>query len=114
ASSTIVAQVEALKTMVDAFSEYARPPTLALRPLAMNRLADEVLALYEAGPARISRRFDSALPPVTADADRVRQVLHNLLKNAVEATAPGATPEIEVATRLHEDGGRRFVELSVA
>lgn len=114
ASATIVAQVEALKSMVNAFSEYARPPALALRPLALAALADEVLALYEHGPARVLRRFDPDLPAVTADPDRIRQVLHNLLKNAIEATAPGQAADIEVATGIVQDGGRRFAELSVA
>ena len=114
ASSTIVNQVAALKTMVDAFSDYARPPALALRPVSLAALADEVLALYEHGPARIERRYDPALPPVAADADRLRQVLHNLLKNATEAAPPGEAPRIEVGTALVEDGNRRFAELSVA
>ena len=114
ASSTIVAQVEALKSMVNAFSEYARPPALALRPVALPALADEVLALYEHGHARIVRRFDPELPTVTADPDRIRQVLHNLLKNALEATPADAAPEIEVALAAVQDGGRRFAELSVA
>jgi len=127
ATATIVAQVESLKTMVNAFSEYARPPALALRPLDLNALVDEVLELYETDATdaaeaaasartavRVRRQFAADLPALAADADRLRQVLHNLLKNAIEAAPPGQSVELEVGTAVVEQAGRRSVELSVA
>ncbi|HPA00915.1 MAG TPA: HAMP domain-containing protein [Chiayiivirga sp.] len=115
ATHTIVAQVEALKTMVNSFGDYARPPGLALSALDLNRLAGEVLDLYEHDPrVRLVRRLEPGLPALRADAGRIRQVLHNLVKNAIEACVDRSRAWIEVATRAIEEDGRRFVELSVA
>lgn len=115
ATHTIVAQVDALKTMVNGFGDYARPPALQLAPLDLNRIAGEVLDLYEHdGRLRLFREFDAALPRVTADQGRIRQVLHNLVKNAVEAAANRTIATISLGTRRIEDAGRAFVELSVS
>lgn len=114
ATHTIVAQVDALKTLVNAFGEYARPPQLQLQPLELNALVAEVLELYEQAPGlQLERSLDPALPPLRADAGRLRQVLHNLLKNAQEAGAERPTLCIRVLTRAQVDAGRGWVELVV-
>jgi PAS domain S-box-containing protein len=115
ATHTIVSQVEALKTMVNAFADYARPPQLATRPIALHALVGEVLDLYE-NDQRLSlaRQLADGEPRVRVDAVRLRQALHNLIKNALEAIGETHKPQLQVATRvLHEDG-EAWVELSVA
>ena len=114
ATHTIVAQVDALKSMVNSFGDYARPPALQLAPLDLNALAGEVLDLYEQD-ARLSleRHFDPDLPRVAADSGRLRQVLHNLLKNAIEATAELSVATVLVSTARREDSGRVGVEIAV-
>ena len=115
ATHTIVAQVEALKTMVNAFGDYARPQPPALRPIALHALLDDVLDLYE-NDQRIglSRDLADGEPLVRADAVRLRQALHNLIKNALEAIGDAKKPQILVTTRLVQDGGEGWVELGVA
>jgi nitrogen fixation/metabolism regulation signal transduction histidine kinase len=111
ATHTIVAQVDALKALVNSFGDYAKPPTLQITALDLNALAGEVLDLYE-GDTRVQlqRAFDPALPRVNADSGRLRQVLHNLVKNALEASAERETAHLVVATARRVGG----VELSVS
>ncbi|MFM1911241.1 MAG: hypothetical protein RJB18_632 [Pseudomonadota bacterium] len=98
ATGTIVAQVDAMKTMVNEFSEYARAPVLNLTHLDFNKLVQDVLDLYE--PPGISLKVnlaDQALD-VLGDATMLRQVLHNLLQNAQDALDGAQAPSIELAT----------------
>ena len=98
ATGTIVAQVDAMKTMVNEFSEYARAPVLNLIHLDFNTLVREVLDLYE--PVGISLSVSLAEQPldVLGDATMLRQVLHNLLQNAQDALEGVQAASIEVAT----------------
>lgn len=107
---TIVQQVEVMKDMVNAFADYARNPLLQTRPLDLNRLINEVLDLYrgQASGAQFQTQLEAGLPPVEADAGRLRQLLHNLIKNALEAT-PDSRARITLGTHSLPD----FVELSV-
>ncbi len=109
ATRTIVEQVEAMKNMVNDFRDYARLPPPIARPLDLNTLVTEVLDLYADGPITITTELDPLLPPVLADADQIRQVLHNLIKNASEAAhesqgankvGAGETANVMVLTRL--------------
>jgi len=94
ATHTIVSQVGALKSMVDEFSEYARAPALNLSALDLNRLVREVLALYESHGIPIKAELQEDMPRVVGDATMLRQVLHNLLKNAQDALEGHLDPVI--------------------
>jgi nitrogen fixation/metabolism regulation signal transduction histidine kinase len=112
ATHTIVQQVEAMKQMVNAFSEYARAPAMQLADFDLNALVREVAELYRAHEARVSFRLELAAGEarVHADRGRIRQVLNNLLTNSIEALEGEADPAITVATRC---AGGGFVELEV-
>lgn len=112
ATQTIVTQVEALKTMVNDFRDYARMPPAQLQPLDINALILEVLELYENAGVRVNTLLAATLPLIAGDASQLRQVIHNLLTNAQEAAEeagkdqPASHPEIRVITRRDEkDGG---------
>ena len=83
---TIVQQVESMKEMVNAFSDYARSPMMRPMSIDLNVLVLDVVELYRtASPTvRFETRLLRPLNTVYADPDRLRQVLHNLLTNAVE------------------------------
>ena len=106
ATHTIVSQVEALKTMVNSFGDYARPPQFQTRALSLHALLGEVLDLYENDQRiTLTRRFAPHDPMLRADAGRLRQLLHNLLKNSLEAIGDARKPHIEVATAEFDCGG---------
>jgi nitrogen fixation/metabolism regulation signal transduction histidine kinase len=115
ATHTIVNQVEALKAMVNAFGDYARPPQIDARALSINALASEVLDLYENDQRiQLTRSFANSDPSLRADAVRLRQLLHNLIKNSLEAMSGERKPHIEVTTREVDGEDRTWVELAVA
>ena len=98
-TQTIVNQVAALKSMVEAFSQYARTPEPSMRELDLNALIREVLTLYESSLGGIVRlELAHELPPVVGDAAQLRQVIHNLLQNAQDALAETGEPRIVVAS----------------
>ncbi|MGY6588324.1 MAG: ATP-binding protein [Wenzhouxiangella sp.] len=89
ATTTIRAQVDTLKRLVDAFGDYARPVRLKLEPLALDRLVAEMTDLYASGAQAVDfecRQADGT-PPVLADVAQLRQVMLNLIRNAQEAAA---------------------------
>ncbi|MGM0593169.1 MAG: ATP-binding protein [Pseudomonadota bacterium] len=109
---TIVQQVESMKTMVKAFSDYARPPRLQLQHIDFGALVNEVLDLYRGDEeVRIVFTPPTSLPHIHADADRLRQLLHNLVKNALEAAPHDQALTIEVNIHCAEKDRCRFVEL---
>jgi nitrogen fixation/metabolism regulation signal transduction histidine kinase len=88
AVKTIVDQVEAMKRLVNEFRDYARLPAAELKPVQLNTLVQEVLQLYGCEGTGVPVVADLApdCPPVPGDAQQLRQVLHNLLQNAQDAT----------------------------
>jgi nitrogen fixation/metabolism regulation signal transduction histidine kinase len=141
-TDTIVQQVAAMKRMVDEFRDYARLPVAHLEPLDLNALVEEVCALYGAdvpvgerdsrsAPARLELDLDAGLPMVLADGQQMRQVIHNLVGNALESiggahdalpegTAPARPGRVVVRTEAVESDepgreapGARSVRLSV-
>jgi len=116
ATHTIVQQVEAMKQMVNAFSEYARAPTMQVASFSLNQLVTEVTDLYraQAGMVEIRPGLDARVEAVEADRGRVRQILNNLLVNALEALEGVAGARIEVATGLGEVDGQPVAVLTVA
>jgi nitrogen fixation/metabolism regulation signal transduction histidine kinase len=114
ATHTIVQQVEALRDMVNAFSEYARAPEVSFAPLDLNGLVREVAELYHGaqGP-EIRLDLDDALAELEADAVRLRQLMHNLIRNACEALEGVAGGRVVIGTRRIEQGGEPYAEIRV-
>jgi len=110
ATETIVAQVTAMKNMVDDFRDYARTPVPELRGLDLNRLVAEVLALYEQSGTRIQANLQAGMTQVLGDPDRLRQVIHNLLQNAQDALSGNSDPRIEVSTE--QSDGQVWLRIS--
>ena len=117
---TIVEQVDAMKRLVNDFRDYARLPAAVLQPVDLNLLVADVMHLYESTEVPIQLELDAQIPRVMGDAEQLRQVLHNLLQNAQDASeqsllappqAAGADSSIVLRTQLLPNSGR--VRLSV-
>jgi PAS domain S-box-containing protein len=98
---TIVQQVDAMKQMVNAFSEYARAPDMRIARFSLNQLVSEVAELYrlQDPAAEIKLDLDPTLAEIEADRGRVRQILGNLITNAIEALTGVNDGRVEIATR---------------
>ncbi|MBK1650046.1 sensor histidine kinase [Rhabdochromatium marinum] len=103
ATTTIVQQVEAMKVMVNDFSNYARTPEIRHEPFAIDALMRDVLELYRGTNVRIITELKAAEAQIRGDSQRLRQVMHNLLKNALEALDNTAEAEIRVRSSLRNE-----------
>lgn len=101
----IISEVDRIASLIDDFMSFADD---RVRPRSTNihQVLEDVLAMLEMDPLskglRFERRFDPSIPELLADADRLRQVFLNLLRNAIDAmdSAPGT---LRVSTRLRLD-----------
>jgi nitrogen fixation/metabolism regulation signal transduction histidine kinase len=103
-TNTIVKQVTAMQEMVDNFRDYAKTPTPVLASLDLNTLISEILELYmgEIETKIIEVQLTPNLPAILGDATQLRQVMHNLIKNAQDAIAETnsltQSPKIQLLT----------------
>ena len=109
-TDTIIKQVAAMKEMVEAFRNYARAPSLKLEKQDLNKIIEEVLLLYEAGACTFNAVFSNIPAVMYADTTAMRQVLHNIFKNAAEAAEEAAQPEVHI----HTDNTDGKITLTVA
>ncbi|MEO5696404.1 MAG: ATP-binding protein [Burkholderiaceae bacterium] len=114
---TIVNQVQAMKTLVNEFRDYARLPAANLVPIDLNALIVEVLALYGSAQesGHLYAEFATALPAIVGDSTQLRQVIHNLVQNALDAVDDQPDGRVCVSTEVarSEQGDLRAVRLQV-
>ncbi len=114
---TIVDQVDAMKRLVNDFRDYARLPAAELKPLDLNALVVDILQLYgeESLTVPVRHELDPNIPLVLGDAQQLRQVIHNLLQNAQDASETGSHVggDRSVLLRTHFQRSVQRVRLSV-
>jgi len=115
--ATIVNQVQAMKQLVNEFRDYARLPAAKLVPLDLNAIVQEVLALYGDAQERgvLHARCAIALPRIRGDATQLRQIIHNLVQNALDAVSDRDDGHVTLTTEtsLDDNGAPRAVRLKV-
>ena len=112
---TIVNQVEAMQQMVNAFSEYARAPEMKITRFSLNQLVTEVADLYRSQDPRATIRLDldEHIEAIEADRGRIRQILNNLVTNALESLEGVAMSTLEIASRLESGGDASYAVVTV-
>lgn len=102
-TETIVNQVDAMKRMVNEFSEYARSPAPQLQELNLNELIKEVISLYDQSDSKVSLVLEKQPCPIKGDSTMLRQVIHNLLQNAQDALVDQIDATIAVQTKIEDE-----------
>ncbi|MDI9329709.1 MAG: ATP-binding protein [Alphaproteobacteria bacterium] len=105
---TIVDQVDAMKRLVNEFRDYARLPQAELSAVDLNALVRDLMQLYlsEHQAAPVKLQLDNAAPAILGDAQQLRQVIHNLLQNALDACEGQAQPEVTLLTQYNPNSQR--------
>lgn len=110
---TIESQVDSLKSMVNAFAEYASTPNLTLSDASINNLLEEVADLYRDsdGAMQIELALDPSVPDIPLDLARMRQLTHNLIKNALEAQHTQDAQLVRISTHYRQELASDVLEI---
>jgi len=94
-TTTLLAELDTLKTIVGRFSDFSRMPAPELEPMNLNQVVREVIQLFDAQihaagrpPVEVRQELDENLAAVSADPEQIRRALRNLILNALDAMSP--------------------------
>jgi signal transduction histidine kinase len=114
-SSTLLAEIANLKTIISRFSEFSRMPQPQLQRIQLNEIVQNVARLLqgqlrslEHPPIECNLELAEALPPIAADAELLHRALSNLALNAMDAMPQGGT----LTFRTQPKGDRVTVEIT--
>ncbi len=112
---TIIKQVQAMQTMVQSFAEYANMPKQVTALVNINQVIQEVVTLYQSLNENIQWQLnlDSNIKKTTLDETRIRQVLANIIKNAIEAQQDNDQPWIGITTQWTQTDKNAFINVSI-
>jgi two-component system, NtrC family, nitrogen regulation sensor histidine kinase GlnL len=125
-TDVLLKEVDRVNRIIEALLDLGRPVQIRRVPLNLHQILERVVLLSEesarAASVSVARRYDPSLPPILGDEDRLLQVFHNLVRNAVDAMKQGG--RLVLATRVSRNplygkmdlggGQRTMVEVSVA
>jgi len=114
-SSTLLAEISNLKTIIGRFSEFSKMPHPQLQPVQVNEILRGVVKLYQAqlqapGRAAIDCKLelDESLGTIAADPDLLHRSLSNLVLNAMDAMPNGGT----LSLQSRRDEGKVIIEIA--
>ena len=114
-TTTIIKQVETMKGMVNAFSNYARAPVMSPRSVDLNLLLEEVVDLYKnmdtSVTITLNRTEDQSV--ISADQGRLRQVFNNVIKNALDACRQGEDLTLSISTAYISQPAMDYMEIRI-
>jgi two-component system, NtrC family, nitrogen regulation sensor histidine kinase GlnL len=98
----LLGEVDRVNRIIEMLLNLAKPAPIRPAPLNLHQVLERIALLSEetARERRVSilRRYDPSLPPILGDEDRLVQVFHNLIRNAIEAMADGG--QLTLTTRV--------------
>lgn len=114
ATRMIDQQVESMKTMVNAFSNYAQPVKMEPEPIDLGFILSEVVEFHSRDdqPVEFDFNVEPDLPNINADPNRLRQVFNNLLINTLDALGSVKNPRLTIRLNSHHNHNDPYVELS--
>jgi two-component system, NtrC family, nitrogen regulation sensor histidine kinase NtrY len=114
-SSTLLAEISNLKTIIGRFSEFSKMPHPQLQAVQMNEILRGVVKLYQAqlqapgrAPITCKLELDENLGAIAADPDLLHRALSNLVLNAMDAMPDGGT----LTLRTRRDDGKIIIEVA--
>jgi nitrogen fixation/metabolism regulation signal transduction histidine kinase len=112
-TSTLLAEINNLKTIIGRFSEFSKMPQPQRRPTQVNDVVQSVLRVFKAqlqakSPITVHTELAATLPEISADPDLLHRALSNLVLNAIDAMPQGG--ELTIGSKAI---GER-VEISVS
>jgi len=114
AAQMLIREVDRLNRVVSGLLEFARPDAIRLAPTALPSVVEHALSLCASDVAgkEIAVRFTPApdLPLITADADKLAQVLLNLFLNAVQAMDKGGA--LDISSCRDQAGGKVLLRIA--
>jgi two-component system nitrogen regulation sensor histidine kinase GlnL len=125
-TEVLVKEVDRVNRIIEALLDLGRPVQLRRVPLNLHQLLERVALLHEetarARGVSFGRRYDPSLPPILGDEDRLLQVFHNLVVNALDAMKHGGRLTLTTRVSLNPlygkidvgGGQRTMVEVQVA
>jgi signal transduction histidine kinase len=105
-------EIQRLTSLLNAYRSFAKPHSSKLQPCSMRQVVEEILALatkhYQDSRIIVECHFEDNLPLVAVDRERMKQVILNLCKNAVEAMPEGGT----LSCKVYQGNGRLVLEIA--
>jgi nitrogen fixation/metabolism regulation signal transduction histidine kinase len=111
-TKTILKELDNLEELVECFGKFAKLPKPKFAPEDINKLIDEILSLYIGSPkkVRITSIYDEKIPLISLDAAQIKQVLKNLIENALAAVDENG--RIEIKTKFDKANNQIFISVS--
>ncbi len=112
---TIVQQVEALKNMVSAFSDYAQAINVEQKPVNINLLLEDIAELHHGtlNNCQMTLDLDKKLPEIQSDADALRQVFNNLVLNAMQSMEDQKHSALTIISERHQEPSGDFITIKI-